>query len=340
MIEDIQKKILSALSDTHFWKDFFQTLPVLSSIKISEQKIYLIFQIEKTFSSNQHQIEFEEKIQKAVSSDFEFLIGYEVFKKAPVLENKQVQSKRNILGVQKIYLVASGKGGVGKSTTSLQLALGLQQKGLKVGLLDADIYGPSLATITGTFEKPEVTSDKKIIPIQKNGLALMSLSFLVSADKATIWRGPMAQSALLQLLFEVEWNYHGNLDVLIIDTPPGTGDIHLSLIQQLVIDGVILVTTPQRLAVIDAIKAQEMFLKLNIPLLGYIENMAYVTCSKCNHHQEIFFNDNENAIGLKIPKLASIPHMPKLMQDCDEGKMIFYAQYLEAIDLIFKFSCK
>ncbi|MBA4249617.1 MAG: chromosome partitioning protein ParA [Candidatus Puniceispirillum sp.] len=335
MLEDIQQKILNIFSETNFWKEFFQTPPTLSSIKILEQKIYLIFQIENAFVSNQHQIKFEEKIQRVIDYNFELLIGYEVFKKAPVLEKKQLQSKRDIVGVEKIYLVASGKGGVGKSTTSLQLALGLQQKGLKVGLLDADIYGPSLSTLTGTFEKPDVTTDKKIIPIQKNGLALMSLSFLVSADKATIWRGPMAQSALLQLLFEVEWAYHGDLDVLIIDTPPGTGDIHLSLIQQLVIDGVILVTTPQRLAVIDAVKAQDMFLKLNIPILGYIENMAYVVCSKCDHHQEIFCNDRKNVVVLKIPKLASIPHIPKLMKDCDEGKMFLYSQYLEAINTIF-----
>lgn len=333
MLEDFKFKIQKALSEPSFWNSHFQTEPLISSLTMKNSNVFIIVQVKKPFDSEDNQKKFEDKIKDLLGEDFTLNIGYEIFKQAPTLEQKKTasQTKRSISGIQKIYLVASGKGGVGKSTTSLQIALGLAQKGLKVGILDADIYGPSLATLTGISKKPDVTVNKKIIPFEKKGLSLMSLSFLVSADKATIWRGPMAQSALLQLLFEVEWTHHGSLDVLIIDTPPGTGDIHLSLIQKLVIDGVVLVTTPQRMAVVDAIKAQDMFLKLNIPILGYVENMAYVGCSNCHHHQPLFIKDNTSIHNLKVPQLASIPHLPQLMSDCDEGVMTFYEEYKDAI---------
>lgn len=333
MLENLKLKVQKALSDSSIWSGYFQSEPTISSLTVKEQKVFVIFQVNQPFASKDAQNEFEKKIINVLGSDFIWNIGYEIFKQAPTLERKQAssQSKRSIPGVQKIYLVASGKGGVGKSTTSLQIALGLATRGLRVGLLDADIYGPSLATLTGISEKPDVTENKKIIPLQKKGLSLMSLSFLVSADKATIWRGPMAQSALLQLLFEVEWAHHGNLDILIIDTPPGTGDIHLSLVQQLVIDGVILVTTPQRMAVVDAIKAQDMFQKLNIPIVGYIENMAYIRCSNCDYHQSLFISNKADSHNLKVPQLAAIPHIPELMSDCDEGKMDFYKEYSEIL---------
>jgi ATP-binding protein involved in chromosome partitioning len=229
--------------------------------------------------------------------------------------------KKSIPHVKNIIVVASGKGGVGKSTTALNLAVSLHQKGLRVGLLDADIYGPSLPLMVGCWDKPEVSVDKKLIPLEKYGLSLMSMGFLIERDKPVIWRGPMVQGALQQLLFEVAWGHEGELDVLVIDTPPGTGDVHLSLAQQLQVDGAIVVSTPQDMALIDAKKAIEMFHKVDIPVIGLIENMAYFCCPNCGVETDIF-----NRYGVKVTAeesdisfLGSIPLTLSIRKACDDG---------------------
>src|SRR5438552_3656327 len=183
-----------------------------------------------------------------------------------------------IPGIAAVIAVASGKGGVGKSTTALNLALGLRDLGLRVGLLDADIYGPSVPRLTGIRQKPELNDDKKMIPIVRFGLAIMSIGFLVEEETAMIWRGPMVMSAITQMLRDVVW---GTLDVLVVDMPPGTGDAQLTLAQNVPLKGAIIISTPQDLSLIDARRGLAMFKKVNVPVLGIVENMSYFQCPNC-----------------------------------------------------------
>ena len=178
-------------------------------------------------------------------------------------------------GVAAVIAVASGKGGVGKSTTALNLALGLRDLGLRVGLLDADIYGPSVPRLTGLREKPQLNDERKMIPLQRFGLAIMSIGFLVEEDTAMIWRGPMVMSAITQMLRDVAW---GTLDILVVDMPPGTGDAQLTLAQNVPLKGAIIISTPQDLSLIDARRGLAMFKKVNVPVLGIVENMSYFQC--------------------------------------------------------------
>src|SRR3954447_12687286 len=180
-----------------------------------------------------------------------------------------------IPGIAAVIAVASGKGGVGKSTTAINLALGLRDLGLKVGLLDADIYGPSVPRLTGLHEKPQLTPEKKMIPLSRFGLAIMSIGFLVDEDSPMIWRGPMVMSAINQMLRDVVW---GTLDVLVVDMPPGTGDAQLTLAQNVPLKGAVIVSTPQDLSLIDARRGLAMFRKVNVPVLGIVENMSYFQC--------------------------------------------------------------
>src|SRR3954469_1897164 len=177
-----------------------------------------------------------------------------------------------IPGIAAVVAVASGKGGVGKSTTALNVALGLRDLGLRVGLLDADIYGPSVPRLTGLRDKPELTADKKMVPLQRFGLSIMSIGFLIEEDKAMVWRGPMVMQAITQMLREVVW---GTLDVLVVDMPPGTGDAQLTLAQNVPLKGAVIVSTPQDLSLIDARRGLAMFRQVNVPVLGIVENMSY-----------------------------------------------------------------
>ena len=186
-----------------------------------------------------------------------------------------MSKQSDIPGIAAVIAVASGKGGVGKSTTALNLALGLRDLGLRVGLLDADIYGPSVPRLTGIREKPELNDERKMIPIMRFGLAIMSIGFLVEEDTAMIWRGPMVMSAITQMLRDVAW---GTLDVLVVDMPPGTGDAQLTLAQNVPLKGAIIISTPQDLSLIDARRGLAMFKKVNVPVLGIVENMSYFQC--------------------------------------------------------------
>jgi ATP-binding protein involved in chromosome partitioning len=223
-----------------------------------------------------------------------------------------------IPGVAAVIAVASGKGGVGKSTTALNLALGLRDLGLRVGLLDADIYGPSVPRLTGIREKPELNDDKKMIPLQRFGLAIMSIGFLVEEDTAMIWRGPMVMSAITQMLRDVVW---GTLDVLVVDMPPGTGDAQLTLAQNVPLKGAIIISTPQDLSLIDARRGLAMFKKVNVPVLGIVENMSYFQCPHCGTRSDIFGHGGarHEAERLAVPFLGEIPLHMSIRVSSDSG---------------------
>ena len=222
-----------------------------------------------------------------------------------------------IPGVKHIIAVASGKGGVGKSTTSINLALGLKEQGLKVGVLDADIYGPSLPRLLGLNGKPEAEGSA-LKPMESLDLKVMSIGFLVAEDTPMIWRGPMVISALTQLLREVDW---APLDVLVVDMPPGTGDAQLTMAQQVPLAGAVIVSTPQDLALIDARKGLNMFNKVSVPILGIVENMSTFICPKCGERTDIFGNGGAEAEAEKlgVPFLGAVPLHMDIRSNSDAG---------------------
>lgn len=233
---------------------------------------------------------------------------------------KRANNNHPINNVKNIIAVSSGKGGVGKSSTAVNLALALQKQGAKVGILDADIYGPSIPTMLGTEKEQPVTPDNKhMSPIMAYGLASNSIGYLVEPDNAMVWRGPMASKALCQILEDTLWS---ELDYLIMDMPPGTGDIQLTLAQNIPVTAAVIVTTPQDIALIDAQKGIVMFNKVNIPTLGIIENMSYHICENCGHHEAIFGEEGAKHLAEKYHTklLGQIPLHRLLRQDLDSGK--------------------
>lgn len=219
---------------------------------------------------------------------------------------KPQESPLKPTGVDRILAVASGKGGVGKSTVSSNLAVALAKQGRKVGLLDADIYGPSQHRMMGVNKRPGSPDGKKIIPLHAHGVTMMSIGLMVDPDKAVVWRGPMLMGALQQMLGQVEW---GELDVLIVDLPPGTGDVQLTLCQKTQMTGAIVVSTPQDVALLDARKALDMFQTLKTPVLGLIENMSMYVCPECGHEAHIFGHGGvaEEAQNIGVPFLGALP---------------------------------
>jgi ATP-binding protein involved in chromosome partitioning len=243
----------------------------------------------------------------------------------PVASHRPPQSavspmskQSEIPGIAAVIAVASGKGGVGKSTTALNLALGLRDLGLRIGLLDADIYGPSVPRLTGIREKPQLDDAKKMIPIVRFGLAIMSIGFLVEEDTAMIWRGPMVMSAITQMLRDVAW---GTLDILVVDMPPGTGDAQLTLAQNVPLKGAIIISTPQDLSLIDARRGLAMFRKVNVPVLGIVENMSYFECPHCGTRSDIFGHGGarHEAERLAVPFLGEIPLHMSIRLTSDSG---------------------
>jgi ATP-binding protein involved in chromosome partitioning len=238
--------------------------------------------------------------------------------KPPQSPVSPMSKQSEIPGIAAVIAVASGKGGVGKSTTALNLALGLRDLGLRVGLLDADIYGPSVPRLTGIREKPQLNDDKKMIPIQRFGLAIMSIGFLVEEETAMIWRGPMVMSAITQMLRDVAW---GTLDILVVDMPPGTGDAQLTLAQNVPLKGAVIVSTPQDLSLIDARRGLAMFKKVNVPVLGIVENMSYFQCPHCGTRSDIFGHGGarHEAERLAVPFLGEIPLHMSIRVTSDSG---------------------
>jgi ATP-binding protein involved in chromosome partitioning len=230
-----------------------------------------------------------------------------------------------IPGVRAAVAVASGKGGVGKSTVAANLALALARRGLAVGLLDADIYGPSQHLMMGAGEPPQVDDHEKILPPLRHGVRVMSLGFIMDVDQPVIWRGPMVMKAVQQLLRDVVW---GDLDVLVIDLPPGTGDAQLTLAQELPLSGAVIVTTPQDVALIDARKGLAMFQRLGVPLLGVIENMSTFVCPHCGHAEPIFGSGGgeRTAKELGVPFLGSVPIDSTVVASGDGGIPIVAAR--------------
>ena len=222
-------------------------------------------------------------------------------------------------GVKNVVAVASGKGGVGKSTTAVNLALALAAEGAKVGLLDADIYGPSLPMMMGIEGRPESADGKTMEPLENYGVQVMSIGFLVAQDEAMIWRGPMATQALEQLLRQTNWQ---DLDYLVVDMPPGTGDIQLTLSQRVPMTGAVIVTTPQDIALLDAKKGIKMFEKVGVPILGIVENMAVHVCSNCGHVEHIFGSEGgkKMAAEYSMDYLGALPLNMQIRLQADSGK--------------------
>jgi ATP-binding protein involved in chromosome partitioning len=228
-------------------------------------------------------------------------------------------------GVRAIVAVASGKGGVGKSTTAVNLALGLSASGRKVGLLDADIYGPSAPRMMGISGKPTSQDGKLLQPMVNYGVRCMSMGFLVAEDTPMIWRGPMVMSALEQMLRDVAW---GELDILVVDMPPGTGDAQLTMAQRVPLTGAVIVSTPQDIALLDARKGLNMFRKVDVPVLGIVENMSYYICPKCGHRAEIFSHGGARleAERLGVEFLGEIPLDAVIRETSDDGRPIVISQ--------------
>jgi ATP-binding protein involved in chromosome partitioning len=228
------------------------------------------------------------------------------------------ETTQGVPGVEAIIAVASGKGGVGKSTTSVNLALGLASLGLKVGILDADIYGPSLPKLLAIKERPQTIGGTRLKPISRYGLTVMSIGFLIDEETPMIWRGPMVISALTQMLREVEW---GTLDVLVVDMPPGTGDAQLTMAQQVPLKGAVIVSTPQDLALIDARRGIAMFKRVNVPVLGIIENMSYFLCPNCGTRSDVFSHGGarHEAERLGVPFLGEVPLHMTIREKSDAG---------------------
>ena len=230
----------------------------------------------------------------------------------------RAEAVQGIPGVEAIIAVASGKGGVGKSTTAVNLALGLSALGLKVGILDADIYGPSLPRLLAIKERPQTVGGTRLKPITRYGLTVMSIGFLIDEETPMIWRGPMVISALTQMLREVEW---GALDIMVVDMPPGTGDAQLTMAQQVPLKGAVIVSTPQDLALIDARRGIAMFKRVNVPVLGIVENMSYFLCPQCGTRSDIFGygGARREAERHGVPFLGEVPLHMTIREKSDAG---------------------
>ncbi len=237
---------------------------------------------------------------------------------APRSAHPADKAQPGIPGVDAVIAVASGKGGVGKSTTAVNLALGLRDLGLKVGMLDADIYGPSLPKLLAIKEKPQTIGGTRLRPIERYGLTVMSIGFLIDEETPMIWRGPMVMSAITQMLREVEW---GKLDVMVVDMPPGTGDAQLTIAQQVPLKGAVIVSTPQDLALIDARRGVAMFNRVNVPVLGVVENMSYFLCPSCGTRSDIFSHGgaHKEAERLGVPFLGEVPLHMTIREKSDAG---------------------
>jgi len=313
LTEEIVRDLLAQVNDDNSNKDIV-SLEWLRGIGIDGDRVtvdlrahYPIGGIrEKLTAATKAALESDPRIAKAIVN-----LTWRVFAHQVQGELKPMDQIRNVIAV------ASGKGGVGKSATSVNLALALQADGARVGILDADIYGPSIPRMLGISGRPQ-TAGKRIVPMRAYGLQVMSIGFMVDEDTPMIWRGPMVTSALQQLLAETNWE---NLDYLIVDLPPGTGDVQLTLAQKVPVSGVVVVTTPQDIALLDARKAVQMFRKVNVSVLGVLENMSTHICSECGFEETIFGSGGGEKMSLEyeIPLLGQLPLAKRIRADLDRG---------------------
>jgi ATP-binding protein involved in chromosome partitioning len=252
-------------------------------------------------------------------------VKVEIEQAAPPRGAAAMPSRRTIPGVEHVVAVASGKGGVGKSTVAVNLALAMAALGMRVGLMDADVYGPSVAMMVGAGRQVHVTPERRIVPVERFGLRYISMALFVGDETAVIWRGPMVTKLESEFLFNVEW---GNLDYLVLDLPPGTGDAQLTITQRVVLDGGVIVTTPQEIALLDVKRGVAMFQQVEVPVLGVIENMSYYLCGKCGHRHEIFAHGGgaRFAKELNVPFLGEIPMVRQIREGGDTANPIVVAE--------------
>jgi ATP-binding protein involved in chromosome partitioning len=308
---------LKAVQDPDLHRDIV-TLNFVKNLKISGNNVS--FTLELTTPACPVRDKFKADSEHAIRSAITGVGKVEVQMTASVATHTNQQKDLILPGVRNTIAVASGKGGVGKSTVAVNLAVSLALDGAKVGLVDADVYGPSIPLMFGMNERPRL-SENKLIPLERYGVKIMSIGFLVDPMQAVIWRGPMASGAVKQFMSDVNW---GDLDYLVFDLPPGTGDIQLTLVQTIPLTGAVIVTTPQDVALADARKGLVMFNKVNVPVLGIVENMSYFVCSHCGERENIFDSGggSRTAEELSVPFLGEIPINTRIRIGGDQGTPI------------------
>jgi len=330
------KSALSHVLHPHYEKDLV-TLDLIQDLIIQDKYVAFTLELPKKDDKLAEHLKKEcsAAIKKFVDNDaiLDITVGINISKQreldgddsAPQQPQEPPKQEQVLSGVKNIIAVASGKGGVGKSTVAANLAVSLAQTGARVGLLDTDIYGPSVPTMFNVTERPSITTQKKLVPIEKHGVHLVSMGFLVDTDQAMIWRGPMVTSAVKQFMQEVEW---GELDYLILDLPPGTGDIQLTIVQTVPLTGAVIVSTPQTVALDDARKGVAMFGKVNVPVLGIVENMAYFVPDDAPEKKYYIFGKHgarNLAKKLEVPFLGEVPLRQQIRETSDSGTPVVAA---------------
>ena len=319
--------ILSKIEDMSRGKDIY-SLGIVTDVSINENNVQVTLEVEshraKAFEVIRTQVENKIKKLANVTNCIVILTAHAQQKSNKMPEANNEKAKKSIIvesNVKTFIAIASGKGGVGKSTTAVNIAVSLGLEGLRVGLLDADVYGPSLPRMLGVSGRPRAIHGDMVSPMSNHGISMMSMGLLVPDETAMVWRGPMVQSALTQMLNNVIW---GDLDIMVVDLPPGTGDIQISLAQQVNLSGAVIVSTPQDIALLDVIKAMSMFEKAGVKVAGMVQNMAYWKCPDCGRVDHVFGKDGLSleASKRKIPLLGEIPLTMDIRQASDAGTPI------------------